>query len=91
MKISRFNVQNLLKVFKSKEYQIFEVGVICRSQFGMLADSKLALKLCDRKKIKGLTIKRMVPELCSRLGEGGEGFYKIQLGHSVMITPTVTR
>ncbi|XP_021829412.1 uncharacterized protein LOC110769690 [Prunus avium] len=36
--------------------------------------------------LKELTIKRMLPEFCSRLKEGGEDFYKIQHVQSVSIT-----
>ncbi|CAL8120816.1 unnamed protein product [Prunus armeniaca] len=36
--------------------------------------------------LKELTIKRMLLEFCSRLGEGGEDFYKIQHVQSVIIT-----
>ncbi|ONI22298.1 hypothetical protein PRUPE_2G119900 [Prunus persica] len=36
--------------------------------------------------LKELTIKRMLSEFCSRLGEGGEDFYKIQHVQSVIIT-----
>ncbi|XP_021801442.1 putative disease resistance protein At1g50180 [Prunus avium] len=36
--------------------------------------------------LKELTIKRMPSEFCSRLGEGGEDFYKIQHVQSVIIT-----
>ncbi|PQQ09113.1 putative disease resistance protein [Prunus yedoensis var. nudiflora] len=36
--------------------------------------------------LKELTIEGMRPEFCSRLGEGGEDFYKIQRVQSVIIT-----